>query len=213
MKRFEAELLKEDWPQVRPDVEVKRVAIPQGTETYILCRTTGRTEKERAIRKRFSTRMEEALRRLQTTIAERRLKDRNKMERRLGKIQARHLQVKDLFEVTLRDTPAGVGLVWEMKAEGKVWRGFAGGRLPVAHQFAGGLGRGDVVQYLQRTEAEVSFRALKSELSIRPLFHQKEPRVKAHVLVAFSGMPCECRAEFFLAGAPFCCGPSAGAPR
>ena len=122
MKRFEAELLKEDWTQVRPDVEVKRVAIPQGTETYILCRTTGRTEKERAIRKRFSTRMEEALRRLQTTIAERRLKDRNKMERRLGKIQARHSQVKDLFEVTLRDTPAGVGLVWEMKAEGKVWR-------------------------------------------------------------------------------------------
>jgi len=169
MKRFEAELLKEDWTQVRPDVEVKRVAIPQGTETYILCRTTGRTEKERAIRKRFSTRMEEALRRLQTTIAERRLKDRNKMERRLGKIQARHSQVKDLFEVTLRDTPAGVGLVWEMKAEGKVWRGFAGGRLPVAHQFAGGLGRGEVVQVHATDRSRASFRALKSELSIRPV--------------------------------------------
>src|SRR5437763_3923938 len=64
MKRFEAELLKEDWTQVRPDVEVKRVAIPQGNETYILCRTTGRKEKERAIRKRFSTCMEESLRRL-----------------------------------------------------------------------------------------------------------------------------------------------------
>jgi transposase len=37
------------------------------------------------------------------------------------------------------------------------------------------------------TEAEASFRALKSELSIRPLFHQKEPRVKAHVMVAFLG--------------------------
>ncbi len=46
--------------------------------------------------------MEEALRRLQTTIAEGRLKGRNKMERRLGKIQARHSQVNDLFEVTLR---------------------------------------------------------------------------------------------------------------
>jgi len=40
---------------------------------------------------------------------------------------------------------------------------------------------------MQLTEAEASFRALKSELSIRPLFHQKEPRVKAHVLVAFLG--------------------------
>jgi transposase len=38
--------------------------------------------------------------------------------------------------------------------------------------------------YMQLTEAEASFRALKSELSIRPLFHQKESRVKAHVLVA-----------------------------
>jgi hypothetical protein len=37
------------------------------------------------------------------------------------------------------------------------------------------------------TEAEASFRALKGELSIRTLFHQKEPRVKAHVMVAFLG--------------------------
>src|SRR5207247_2936948 len=42
-------------------------------------------------------------------------------------------------------------------------------------------------KYMQLTEAEASFRALKSELSIRPLFHQKERRVKAHVLVAFLG--------------------------
>lgn len=42
-------------------------------------------------------------------------------------------------------------------------------------------------RYMQLTEAEASFRALKSELSIRPLFHQLEPRVKAHVMVAFLG--------------------------
>ena len=187
MKRFEAELLKEDWTQVRPDVEVKRVAIPQGNETYILCRTTGRKEKERAIRKRFSTRMEEALRRLQTTIAEGRLKDRNKMERRLGKIQARHSQVNDLFEVTLRDTPAGVRLVWEMKAEGKVWRDLREGAYLLRTNLQADSAEEMWSKYMQLTEAEASFRALKSELSIRPLFHQKEPRVKAHVLVAFLG--------------------------
>ena len=43
------------------------------------------------------------------------------------------------------------------------------------------------LKYMQLTEAEASFRALKSDLSIRPLFHQKEPRVKAHVMVAFLG--------------------------
>ena len=187
MKRFEAELLKENWTQVRPDVEVKRVAIPQGSETYILCRTTGRKEKERAIRKRFSTRMEEALKRLQTTIAEGRLKDRNKMERRLGKIQARHSQVNDLFEVTLRDTPAGVRLVWEMKAERKVWRDLREGAYLLRTNLQADSAEEMWSKYLQLTEAEASFRALKSELSIRPLFHQKEPRVKAHVLVAFLG--------------------------
>jgi hypothetical protein len=40
---------------------------------------------------------------------------------------------------------------------------------------------------MQLTEAEASFRVLKSELAIRPLFHQKEPRVKAHIMVAFLG--------------------------
>ena len=107
MKRFEAELVKDGWAQVRPDVEVKQVAIPQGEETYILCRTAGCKEKEKAIRKRFSARMEAAL---------------------------------------------------------KWWS-----------------------KYMQLTEAEASFRALKIELSIRPLFHQLEPRVKAHVMVAFLG--------------------------
>ncbi len=187
MKRFEAELLKEDWTQVRPDVEVKRVAIPQGNETYILCRTTGRKEKERAIRKRFSTRMEEVLKRLQTTIAEGRLKDRNKMERRLGKIQARHAQVNDLFEVTLRDTPAGIRLVWEMKAERRAWRNLREGAYLLRTNLPADSAEEMWSKYMQLTEAEASFRALKSELSIRPLFHQKEPRVKAHVLVAFLG--------------------------
>src|SRR5947209_20588644 len=42
-------------------------------------------------------------------------------------------------------------------------------------------------QYIQLTEAETAFRALKSELSIRPLFHRLERRVKAHILVAFLG--------------------------
>src|ERR1700720_4396330 len=96
MKQFEAELLKDNWIQVRPEVEIKQVAIPQGEETYILCRTAGRKEKEKGIRNRFSARMEDALDRLAKTIAGGRLKDRHKMERRLGRIQANHSQVNDL---------------------------------------------------------------------------------------------------------------------
>ena len=187
MKRFEEELLKDDWTQVRPEVEVKQVAISQGEETYILCRTVGRKEKEKAIRNRFSTRMEDALNRLAKTIATGRLKDRHKMERRLGRIQAKHSQVNDLYDVILRDTPDGVRLIWEMKADRKDWRELREGAYMLRTNLKADTAEQMWSQYMQLTEAEASFRALKSELSIRPLFHQKERRVKAHVMVAFLG--------------------------
>ena len=187
MKRFEEELLKDDWTQVRPEVEVKKVAIPQGEETYILCRTAGRKEKEKAIRNRFSVRMEDALKRLAKTIETGRLKDRNKMERRLGRIQASHSQVNDLYEVALRDTSDGVRLFWEIKQDRQVWRGLREGAYMLRTNLEAGTAEQLWSRYMQLTEAEASFRALKSELSIRPLFHQKEPRVKAHVMVAFLG--------------------------
>jgi hypothetical protein len=187
MKRFEAELLQDDWTQVRADVEVKQIAIPQGEETYILCRTAGRKEKEKAIRKRFSTHLQAALQALEKSIAGGRLKDRYKMERRLGRIEERYPQVNDLFEVALRDTPAGVRLVWAMKKDREAWRDLREGAYMLRTNLQADSAEQMWSMYMQLTEAEASFRALKSELSIRPLFHQKEPRVKAHVLVAFLG--------------------------
>ena len=187
MKQFEQELLKDNWTQVRPEVEVKKVAIPQGEETYILCRTAGRREKEKAIRNRFSTRMEEALKRLAASIEKGRLKDRHKMERRLGRIQASHPQVSDLYDVALRDQPEGVRLHWSIKEHRTVWRSLREGAYMLRTNLQAGTAEQLWSRYMQLTEAEASFRALKSELSVRPLFHQLESRVKAHVLVAFLG--------------------------
>jgi transposase len=187
MKQFEEELLKEDWTQVRPEVEVKKAAIPQGEETFILCRTSGRKEKEKAIRERFSTRMEQALQRLAKTIETGRLKDRNKMERRLGRIQASHPQANELYEMDLTDTPEGVRLRWAIKEDRKIWRGLREGAYMLRTNLQAGSAEELWRRYMQLTEAEASFRALKSELSIRPLFHQLESRVKAHVMVAFLG--------------------------
>jgi len=187
MKRFEAELLKDDWTQVRPEVEVKQVPIPGGEETYVLCRTAGRKEKEKAIRSRFAERMEGALTRLAKTIASGRLKDRYKMERRLGRIQARHPQVNDLYDVTLRDTKDGVRLTWEVKKDRQDWREQREGAYMLRTNVRADKAEDLWSRYMQLTEAEASFRALKSELSVRPLFHQLERRVKAHVMVAFLG--------------------------
>jgi transposase len=187
MKQFETELLKEDWTRVRPAVEVKKVAIPQGEETYILCRTSGRKEKEKAIRNRFSNSMETALKGLEKAIVTGRLKDRNKMERRLGKIQARHPQVNDLYDLALRDTAKGVRLFWQIQEDRRNWRESREGAYLLRTNLKAETAEELWSKYMQLTEAEASFRALKSELSVRPLFHQLEPRVKAHVMVAFLG--------------------------
>jgi hypothetical protein len=187
MKRFEQEFLQDDWVPVRAEIEVKQVVIPGGEETYILCRTAGRREKEQAIRERFTARMEKALRAREQTIASGRLKDRNRMERQLGRIQARHPQVHDLFTVELRETREGVRLFWQMRAERLAWRQMREGAYLLRTNLRAESPQQLWIMYMQLSEAEAAFRALKSELAIRPLFHQKEPRVKAHVLVAFLG--------------------------
>jgi transposase len=131
--------------------------------------------------------MEDAFKRLAKTIATGRLKDHSKMERRLGRIQARHPQVNDLYDVALRDTPNGIRLQWSIKEDRKVWRGLREGAYMLRTNLQAGTAEELWSRYMQLTEAEASFRALKSELCIRPLFHQLEARVKAHVMVAFLG--------------------------
>ena len=133
------------WEQVRPEVEVKLVPTPQGEETYVLCRSTTRREKELAIRNRFSTCLEKGLKALAKRVAEGKLKDRSKVERRLGSLPA--------LRTNLPTTDPE-----------QLWK-----------------------SYIQLTEAEAAFCALKSELSTRPIFHQLERRAKAHTLVAFLG--------------------------
>ena len=78
-------------------------------------------------------------------------------------------------------------LFWEIKQDRKNWRQSREGAYLLRTNLRADRPEELWSQYMQLTEAEASFRALKSELSIRPLFHQKEPRVKAHVMVAFLG--------------------------
>ena len=187
LRAFEKELLEGSWEKVRPDVEVKLVSIPGGEETYVLCRTTARRKKEQAIRSRFSTRIESAVSRLQKRIAEGKLKDRNKMERSLGAIQARYPQVADLYDLEVAETTEGWRLRWGMIEDRQSWQELREGAYLLRTNLKGDRAEELWTKYIQLTEAEAVFRALKSELAIRPIFHQLERRVKAHVLVAFLG--------------------------
>jgi transposase len=187
LKQFEAELLKDDFERIRPEVEVKQITIPGGEETYILCRTVGRKEKEKAIRSRFVAKIEKALAGLEKRIAEGQLKDRFKMERNLGRIQASHSQVADLYEMAVKDGQEGPRLFWRQKAEQQQWIEAREGAYLLRTNLTADSAAALWKKYMQLTEVEAAFRTLKSELAIRPLFHQLERRVKAHVLVAFLG--------------------------
>jgi len=187
LKQFEQELLKDDFEKIRPEVEVKQIRILGGEETYILCRTAGRKKKEEAIRSRLVAKIEKALRGLEKRTAEGKLIDRDKMLLRLGRIQASHPQVADLYEMAVKDSQEGPRLVRRQKPEQQQSLEAGEGAYPLRTNLSAD-GAADLwKKYLQLTEVEAAFRTLKSELAIRPLFHQMEMRVKAHVLVAFLG--------------------------
>lgn len=187
LKQFEKQLLEGGWEQVRPEVEVKLVPAPKGEETYILCRSTARQAKEKAIHSRFSARIEKALTALAQRVAEGQLKDRNKIERRVGKIQARHPQVADLYDVRVAEKSGAFLLEWQVLPGRQNWQQAREGAYLLRTNLPPEDPENFWKSYVQLTEAETAFRALKSELSIRPIFHQLERRAKAHILVAFLG--------------------------
>jgi transposase len=187
LKEFEKALLEDGWKQIREEVEVKLVSLPAGTETYVLCRSTSRREKENAIRRRFSERLEQALGRLHQRVAQGRLKDRTKIQQALASLRARHPRVADLYQMGVVEREGTLQVEWQLMEERRAWREAREGAYLLRTNLAGESAEELWNKYIQLTEAEAAFRALKSALAIRPLFHQLERRVKAHILVAFLG--------------------------
>jgi transposase len=188
MKEFEAHLKQEaNWEQVRDEVQVKLISIPGGQETFILCKTEGRQRKEHAIRNRFARRMEAALDSLQKQVKAGRLKNRDKMHVRIGRILASHPQVADLYQVAVKEASGQLSIEWSAKDGQRQWREIREGAYLLRTNLTATTASELWAKYMQLTEVEAAFRALKSELSIRPLFHQLKRRVKAHVMVGFLG--------------------------
>lgn len=188
MKEFEPRLKEESgWEQVRDEVQVKLIPIPGGQETFILCKTEGRQKKEQAIRERFTQRIESALANLAQQVTAGRLKNRDKIHVRIGRILASHPQSADLYSVEVKGQSGQLRIEWSAKPGQQQWREAREGAYLLRTNLTAATASELWAKYMQLTEVEAAFRALKSELSIRPLFHRLERRVKAHVMVAFLG--------------------------
>jgi transposase len=190
LKQFAAQLLKEqDWTEVQPGVEVKLVAHPdgQGKEQYVLCRSSARREKEAAMIELAHQRLRAQLDKTHATLQRRPAKDAGKIERRLGRWLGRFPAAERLIEVTVeRDAQhRACGLKITERAERTQWAAHAHG----AYLLRTNCVEKDPAQlwrwYMQLTQAEDAFRISKSDLHLRPVFHQKTQRVEAHILVCF----------------------------
>ncbi len=178
-----------DWETVREGIETKQCLGPDGRETFVLIRSIERREKEHAIHTRFARRIEESLTRLARRIAHaRRPLDRGRLERQIGRLLAHNSRAAGRYIIDLMADPsvvAGVRLSWTVRPEWDDWARWSEGcyvlRSNIADWSAEELWR----TYIQLTEAEAAFRIHKSDLSLRPIWHQRADRVQAHILVCF----------------------------
>jgi transposase len=178
-----------DWRTVRSGVEAKLCSGPDGQETFLLCRSADRREKERAMHARFAKRIEARLESLGRRLerSRQRLK-RGPIDRQIGRILGQNSRAAGRYQVRLEkdaSQDSGLRLVWSAKPEWDDWAQHSEGtyilRTNVHEWTEEDLWR----TYIQLTEAEAAFRIHKTDLSIRPIWHQKAERVQAHILVCF----------------------------
>jgi hypothetical protein len=190
LRQFEEALLeKEGWEEVQSGLEVKLLPHPdgQGLEQFVLCRSTARREKEAAMLKGQSQRLGQELMKIDLALQKEAKKETGPIERRIGRWMGRYPAAAALSEVTLRYDEEGraCGLSVSTRVDRGQWAIDAHG----AYLLRTNCREKDPAQlwrwYVQLIEAEAAFRIAKSDLGLRPIYHQNTLRVEAHILVCF----------------------------
>jgi transposase len=185
LKQFERELLKGPWDHVREGVEAQLCPSPDGEEeTFILCRSRDRLEKERAILARFESRIEEGLKKIQRSCQKRK-QSAVKIAERVGRLKGANSRAARLFDVKVEEEDGRARLSWTKRESLRKWITLTDGCYVLRTNIQDWTHEELWEAYMQLTEAELAFRIHKSDLRIRPVWHQKEERVLAHILVCF----------------------------
>jgi hypothetical protein len=190
LKKWRAAILEtKDWRQVREGLEVKYCPGPDGGETFVLCRSLERREKEQAMHERFARRIDEGVARLDRRLAQaRQPPDRWRLERQLGRLLTRNSRAAGKYQIQLVDDAgraSGLRLVCARKKEWDEWARLSEGCYVLRTNVPGFSPEELWKIYIQLTEAESAFRVHKSDLALRPIWHHKPHRVQAHILVSF----------------------------
>ncbi len=185
LKRFEQELLKGTWKEIREGLDVRIVPGPTDSETFILCRSADRAAKERAMRQRFEQRIEKGLEAIAKGCARRKY-DSGVIERRVGRLLGLNSRAARLYTVDVtRDASGWVGVTWSRKATAVASAERREGCYLLRSNVADWTAEELWKAYMQLTEAESAFRIQKDDLRLRPVWHHTAERVQAHILVCF----------------------------
>ncbi|MGH9260511.1 MAG: IS1634 family transposase, partial [Acidimicrobiales bacterium] len=165
--------------QRKTRVSIKRRGV--GTEVHILCRRDGRTEKDRAIREKHEARFLADLRKLQARVAKGRLRAAGTIHEALGRLKERYSRVARYYELAYDATTRAVTGIEHADKKAKAVQLDGAYMLKTDRQ---DLPDTEVWHlYMLLTRVEAAFRALKSPLMERPIFHHKEDRVQTHIFL------------------------------
>jgi len=189
LKKFAAELARPDgWRTIQEGVEVKLARYPETDETVILCRSADRRNKERAMHDKFSERIEVGLQRLarRITRSKKRL-DPAQVNRQIGRILQQNQRAAARFAIALQpdSCPAGLRLTVTCNDAFDDWAAISEGTYLLRSNITDWSDQQLWKAYIQLTQAEAAFRIQKDQLNVRPIWHQREDRVQAHILVCF----------------------------
>ncbi len=190
LRHHEAALLAQtDWQEVQAGLEVRLVAHPDGQpgEKYVLCRSAARADKERAMLQRQSDQLASALGRIATRLEKLPQSDLEAVGRRIGRALGKYPAAAAIIHATLRRDATGRACGLEIASD--LAAGQKAQRQKGAYLLRTNCEETDPALlwrwYIQLTQAEAAFRTAKSDLGLRPVFHHKEERVQAHILVCF----------------------------
>jgi len=184
LRHYEQQLLEGNWDVVHEGLEVKLCPTPDGQETFILCRSANRHEKEKAMHDRFATRLEAGLEKIALSCTMRR-QNVLTIAQRVGRLKQQFSRAARLFDVKITELEGRAQLSWTMPKTQSEWATLSEGCYILRSNITTWSADELWTAYIQLTQAEAAFRIHKSDLSIRPVWHQKTERVQAHILVCF----------------------------
>ena len=178
LSRYEAHLLDQPWQVVREGVQVK--LLPQPSELYVLAQSKDRVNKERAIRRRQLKGLVERLQELQAMDL-----SRDQLLMKLGAAKSRFPAAWRLVHVAVQKESSRGTFTFTLRRQKLREVRRREGRYLLRSNLSGENPEKLWQFYIQLTQVEAAFKDLKADLKLRPIFHQREHRIEAHIFVSF----------------------------